>query len=164
MKRVVIISGKGGVGKSTFVQILKKYEKISNVSIIDNVLKASDILIGKQEEKTEKYRKFLSDLKTLTDEYNDSNYIYIDNKVTEFFNSENNILFIFSREPKDIEYFKNKYNALTLLIKNNHVKDITSNIADAKVFDYKYDYVIENNIDNFESEAIKFLNYLKSMI
>lgn len=55
------------------------------------------------------------------------------------------------REPKEIEKAKKAFGAKTILIKRNNVKIITSNMADAGVFDYDYDFVIENNgtLDDF---------------
>ena len=49
------------------------------------------------------------------------------------------------REPKEIERAKQVFGAKTVFIENNRVKQITSNMADAGVFDYTYDYTIQNN-------------------
>ena len=64
---------------------------------------------------------------------------------------EKRILLIDIREPKEIEKAKKAFGAKTILIKRNDVKSITSNMADAGVFDYDYDFVIENNgtLDDF---------------
>lgn len=69
-KQIVIINGTGGSGKDTFVQFCSKYNKVMNFSSIDKVKEIAR-LIGWDGKKTEKDRKFLSDLKKLTTEYND---------------------------------------------------------------------------------------------
>ena len=48
----------------------------------------------------------------------------------------------------------------TILITNKNVPNITSNDADAGVFNYKYDYYIENNgtLDDLKDTALSFIN------
>ena len=62
------------------------------------------------------------------------------------------------REPKEIEKAKKTFNAKTILIENNRVKNINSNNSDANVFDYTYDFVIQNNgtLDEFRNNIYKF--------
>ena len=43
-----------------------------------------------------------------------------------------------------------EFNAKTILVKRESVEHIVSNVSDKNVFDYKYDYVIENNGDKEE--------------
>jgi hypothetical protein len=59
-------------------------------------------------------------------------------------------MFIHIREPQEIDRVKNDFNCKTILVKNVHVEDIKSNDADANVYNYQYDYTIENN-DDLES-------------
>ena len=89
----------------------------------------------------------------------------IEEKVSEFLKDEiHKVMLIDIREPKEIERAKNTFNAETILIENNRVDVITSNDGDAGVFDYAYDYVIENegtledfkeNINVFVDEVVK---------
>ena len=60
------------------------------------------------------------------------------------------------REPEEIERAKKEFDAKTILILNDRVPHILSNMADANVFNYEYDFVIENNgtLEEFE-EAVK---------
>ena len=63
----------------------------------------------------------------------------------EFLDTDNDNLRHISIDKDRIEYLKNKYDATTLLIINPRIDDITSNHADAGVYDYAYDYIIENS-------------------
>ena len=66
-KQIVIINGTGGCGKDTFVSFVSKYKRVYNFSSIDKVKEIAK-LIGWNGGKTDKDRKFLSDLKKLTTE------------------------------------------------------------------------------------------------
>ena len=85
IKQVFIINGSGGVGKDTFIEMIPTFEfigknenstvwfknlEIRNYSSVSKVKEIAKI-IGWNGEKTERDRKFLSDLKLLTTEYND---------------------------------------------------------------------------------------------
>ena len=111
--------------------------------------------------KDEKSRKFLSDLKVLTSQYNDLPFKRIQNQIDEFNKDEKyNVLLIDIREPEEIRKLCNNYNYVkTILIRRNSVKNITSNMADAGVFDYDYDFVIENNgtIDELKNTVKNFI-------
>ena len=164
MKKIVIINGGAGVGKSTFVNICKKYLKVSEASTVDLAKKAASILVGYNNEKDEITRKMLSDLKIVADNYNNNNMKYLCNRIEEFYKNDAEILFLYIREPKDIQYISCKYNVKTLLIKNSTVNPINSNIGDASVENYQYDYEIFNNgIEDFEKEANNFIDWLNDM-
>lgn len=152
-KQIFIINGSGGVGKDTFVElvsaelndILKKFHTVINFSSVDKV---KDIAkeIGWTGEKSEKDRKFLSDLKILTSEYCDMPFESIKSKVAEFMkDEESRFLFLHIREPKEIARAVKEFDAKTLLIIRNSVKHITSNMADENVFNYNYDFIIDNS-------------------
>lgn len=82
------------------------------------------------------------------------------NKVNEFLkDEESKILFLHIREPEEITRSVKEFGAKTVLIVRNSVKHITSNIADQNVFDYNYDFVIENNgtIDELDEKAKVFV-------
>ena len=53
-----------------------------------------------------------------------------------------------------------EYNAKTVLVKKDSVKHITSNMADANVFNYDYDVIVNNNgtLEKLEELAKKFLD------
>lgn len=83
------------------------------------------------------------------------------NKIEEFIRSdEGQILFLHIREPEEIERVVREFGAKTLLIVRDSVMHITSNMADKNVFDYSYDYVIENKgtIEELKDKARQFIN------
>ena len=103
--------------------------------------------------------KFLSDLKLLTTDYSDMPFKEIKKKVEKFMSDKTyEVMFIDIREPEEIERAKTVFGAKAILIENNNVKHISSNMADANVYNYKYDYVIQNNgtLEEFKENVEKF--------
>ena len=152
-KHIFIINGSGGVGKDTFVElvstelnnILKKFHTVINFSSVDKVKEIARE-IGWNGKKSEKDRKFLSDLKILTSEYCDMPFESMKNKVAEFMkDEESKFLFLHIREPEEIARAVKEFGAKTLLVIRNSVKHIVSNIADENVFNYNYDFIIDNS-------------------
>jgi hypothetical protein len=84
-------------------------------------------------------------------------------EIKRFRHSDYDILFIHSREPDEIARFVKEFGCITLLIRNPNIEAITSNHADAEVENYDYDYIIDNNyiMEDFEQEALKFIEWLK---
>ena len=150
-KQIFITNGMARSGKDTFAEYLNDFVPTLKYSSIDKV---KDIAkqCGWDGTKDEKSRKFLSDLKILTSKVNNMPFRAIKTTVDQFKeDKEKRILLIDIREPKEIEKAKKAFGAKTILIKRNDVKSITSNMADAGVFDYDYDFIIENNgtLDDF---------------
>ena len=171
-KHIFIINGSGGVGKDTFVElvsvelndILKKFHTVINFSSVDKVKEIARE-IGWSGKKSEKDRKFLSDLKILTSEYCDMPFESMKNKVNEFQKDKESVfLFLHIREPKEITRAVKEFGAKTILIVRNSVKHITSNMADENVFNYNYDFVVENNgtINDLSKKAKKFVGGILS--
>ena len=159
-KKIVIINGTGGSGKDTFIEYASKYAKVMNFSSIDKV-KEIATLIGWNGEKTEKARKFLSDLKKLTTDFNDMPLNSLKEKVEEFNNSDDEILFLHIREPEEILRAVKEFYALTLLIKREGLENIQSNISDSNVDNYNYDYIIINDtLYNLDIKAKQFVKKL----
>jgi len=148
-----------GSGKDTFVNYCSEYIDTVNISSVDKVKEAANILVGWNGEKDEKSRKLLVDLKRLSIEYNDSPTNYIVKKAKEFEDSNNELMFIHIREIAEIEKIKQKINAKTLLVKNPKVKLILSNESDANVNNYNYDYVLLNNgtLEDLQKKAKEFV-------
>ena len=159
MKQVIIINGSGGVGKDTFVEFCSKYVKVMNVSSVDKVKEAANVLTGWNGEKDEKSRKLLSDLKQLGIEYNDAPFQYLSKKVQEFQVSDAEIMFIHIREHTEIEKCKQAFHAKTLLITNKNVAVILSNHSDSDINNYNYDYTIQNDgtLEELEQKAEEFV-------
>lgn len=152
-KQIFIINGSGGVGKDTFVELVstelndmfKKFHTVTNFSSVDKVKEIARE-IGWDGKKSEKDRKFLSDLKILTSEYCDMPFESMKNKVTEFMkDEESKFLFLHIREPEEIVRAVKEFGAKTVLVIRNSVKHIVSNIADENVFNYNYDFIIDNS-------------------
>lgn len=165
-KQIFIINGSGFSGKDTFVSLVSSFssKEVMNVSSVDKVKQIAK-MIGWDGGKTEKDRKFLSDLKVLCTEYNDMPFESMKEKAVEFFNNDAVMLFFHIREPHEIERAKKEFNAKTILIKRDSIEQITSNMADANVLNYDYDIVVYNDGDIIDYEAkaghfyIDFLNY-----
>ncbi len=170
-KQIFIINGSGGVGKDAFVEVvktqaLKKRIGTGNYSSVTKVKKIAEI-IGWKGTKSERDRKFLSDLKLLTTEYNDMPLNDMKRFVDIFMNlikfDKARIVFLHIREPEEIakavSEFK-EYNTKTILVKRDSVKHITSNMADENVYNYDYDIVINNNgtAEDLKEKAKYFLN------
>ena len=160
-KQIFIINGSGGTGKDSFVTFIKNnfHYPVVNFSSVDKVKKIAKI-IGWNGAKTEKDRKFLSDLKLLCTNYNNMPFNSMKEKVKEFAESDATMLFLHIREPEEIEKAKVAFNAKTILIKREAIKQITSNMADGNVFNYQYDIIVNNdgNLADFEKKAIEFVN------
>ena len=164
-KQVFIINGSGGSGKDTFVNLVREYEEerlnqnnlVDNFSSVDKVKEIARI-IGWDGKKTEKDRKFLSDLKLLCTEYNNMPFKSMQEKVEEFENDNAEFLFLHIGEPEEIEKAKKAFDAETILIIRDNIKQIVSNMADKNVRDYNYDIVIYNNdtLEELKSKAMKF--------
>lgn len=146
MKKIYILNGTGGSGKDTFVDFVSKYIETHKYSIVDLPKEAAKVL-GWDGRKTEKDRKFLSDIVDIATEYNDSPFRDVESVVTDFKHNliKANVLFIDIRDPKDITRAVKTFGAETILIENPDVRKIESNHADANVKDYDYDYIIKND-------------------
>lgn len=165
MKKVLIINGMGGAGKDTFVNFLKEFIPTLHISIVDNVKQLAKSL-GWNEKKDERGRKFLSDLKLAIDNYDNGNYKYITNIVKKFYNNQLDkpyeLLCIDMREGNQIDMAKKDFAASTVFV-DRKVPFISSNIADAGVYEYEYDYYINNNgsLIDLRETAFKFVEMLK---
>lgn len=159
--KVIVINGTGTVGKSTFISLCKQIDnQVVEVSTVDEVKRIA-FECGWDGTKTPKNRKFLSDLKDLLESWND----LPNKKICEYIKSHTDqIIFINAREPHNIQYYKDKYDAITVLVTNPSVEQITSNHADMEVYDYAYDYIIDNNGDLEQlKESAKTFMYLNGL-
>ena len=162
MKNIIIINDFGGSGKDTFVELVSKYNKVYNFSSVEKVKEIAKI-IGWNGEKNEKSRKFLSDLKKLTTDYNDMSFNSIKEAINDFKLSDKEIMFIHIREPEEIKRAVLEFSAKTLLIKREDINKITSNYSDANVENYDYDYVITNTtLKDLENQAKNFYNLINN--
>lgn len=89
MKKVFILNGVGTSGKGAFVDYVSKYIPTLKYSIADLPKEAAKVL-GWSGGKTEKDRKFLSDIVDLSSEYNDDPFKDVLSLVTGFKSNEFN--------------------------------------------------------------------------
>lgn len=165
MKKIFVVNGSGGIGKTTFEQIVEDiiYNNDTNInveiiSIIDYV-KHIAYKIGWNGRKDLKGRKLLSELKDILTEYNDIPYQKLQKTIEDI--ADNSVIFIDSRERADIERLVNDYCAKTILIINSlRDKVIYGNHADDNVNDYNYDIYIDNcgTLDELREKAFDFYN------
>lgn len=157
-KHIYITNGIARCGKDTFAKLLNEFVPTIKYSSIDKV---KDIAkkCGWNGGKTEKDRKFLSDLKCLTSEYSDLPFKDISRFINAFLAvGDSKVLLIDIREPDEIARAKQEFGAETILIVNQNIPHITSNMADRNVYNYKYDWVVRNNgtINDFRETVKKF--------
>lgn len=179
MKKIIVINGRGGVGKDTFISILqeseKYYGKIKSISSIDFIKFAISYLIGDYDPiKDNAYRKLLSDVKRALVEYNDTPTLLLYKEVINFINNENlEYLFVHIREPEEIEKFIESCKELdasiiTLLIRNTskgYDEKTYGNYSDDNVENYKYDYIFNNFRDiNEEGTKEMIVNFFTGII
>lgn len=171
-KKIFIINGSTRGGKDTFVRLVttelndinKRFHTVINFDSVGR-LKVFESEINRNVEetknKTERYRKFLSDLKKLTDEYCDLSFEDIYDTVRDFKSDDNDAiaLFIHIREPKNIERAVKELDAKTILIENKNSKVIATNESDKNIFNYTYDYVIDNSgrLEELREKVINFV-------
>ena len=167
MKKVaIVINGAGGVGKDTLCELAAKHFKVMNISSITPI-KEIAALCGWDGTKDNKSRKFLSDLKNLCVEYNDFPTSWAKARYDEFLLSDEEILFVHIREPKEIEKFVSATggNAVTLLIRGGKrmSNEKYGNASDDGVEDYPYDYYFlnENTIDVAERDFVELIKRIK---
>lgn len=159
-KRIFVINSPGSSGKDEFVKLVSKYVHTMNYSTIDKVKEAANLL-GWHGEKDEKSRRFLSELKRLSIEYNDYLYQYTVFMIDVFKASEADIMFIHCREPEQIERLVRDFNCYTIYISRPGIKS-WGNSSDDNAMNYRYDIIIDNSgtIEDLENKVKTFLKTL----
>lgn len=168
MKKVIIINGAGESGKGTFVklcrEVLLSYSIfVDNISSIDQVKEAAAILRW-DGVKDNRGRKFLSDLKDLSTEYNDGPLRYMVEQIEGMSLVRETLIFLDIREPDEIQKAKETFSAITVLVRRTDPLEFT-NHADKNVENYDYDYVIENfpgtTLGELKQKAEEFLQKIE---
>lgn len=171
--KTVIVNGLPGCGKTTFEEMCgfilgPYYRRRSSVDKIKEIAKEC----GWNGEKDLRSRAFLSDLKKILTNFNDLPMKDLAWHIQEFqeeleyycINPAKGVIFIDIREPEEIARAKKEFDAVTLFIQRDAVaSQETSNVSDANVHNYEYDYIVYNNgtYTELKEEAQKFLNFLK---
>jgi dephospho-CoA kinase len=170
--KIVVINGAPRAGKDTFVEICKEIlgdEYVLNVSTVDFV-KSIAYKCGWNGVKDGKNRKFLSDLKDLLTEWDDVPFKKVNTEIqifqldiVEYCGEEGldrSIAFIHCREPEEIQKFKDRLHAHTVLVRREQVEnEAQTNHADSEVFNFAYDSIIYNNgtLDDLKDAARCYL-------
>lgn len=177
MIKVIVINGQGGSGKDTFVNLFEKCVQNTFDGFSERYLVKSFSSVGEIKELAKEYfhwdgskdeasRKLLSDLKVLQTEYCNGplNYMLDQLQTTIELNSDKKIFIFFHiREPSEIKNFLEQiipsHGATSLLITRGEQK-IYGNIGDDEVFNYKYNYIINNNgtLNDLYYQAKSFLS------
>lgn len=162
MSKIIVINGMGGVGKSSFISLCREIDpRVIETSTADFV-KEIAIQAGWDGVKDQKGRRLLSDIKDALEKYDN----IPNKKIDKFIQSHpENIIFVNVREPHNIQYYKDKYNALTVLVTNPNAKVVEGNHADEDVYDYEYyDFTIRNEgtITNLKDKAKIFMDYVNN--
>ena len=172
MDKIILVNGYPESGKDTFVdfclEILGPYG--AKVSTIDFV-KYLAAQCGWDGTKTLENRKFLSNLKDLLTKWADVPYhktmCEIENHffgLEQFNLRDMGVVFVMCREPEEIQKFVERTGAKTLCVRREEAeKQKTSNHADAKVLEYKYDYYINNNysLEHLKIAAKAFVDLIR---
>ena len=160
-KTVIVINGRGGVGKDTLCDAAATKYKVMNVSSITPI-KNIALANGWDGGKDAKSRKFLSDLKQLFTEYNELPTTYLYNCYEEFMAGEEELMFVHIREPKEIEKFKSRIptRCVTLLVERAQMSADWGNASDDEVNQYEYDYIYQNN-KPLEEAGADFIGFLE---
>lgn len=164
-KHVIVINGAGGVGKDTLCDMAAKEFRVLNVSSITPIKEIAK-MCGWHGEKDDKARKFLSDLKRLTIDYNDFPTVKMKEEYDRFLLGDCELMFVHIREGEEIDKFvratDGKAHTLLILGGDRFKKarlHSYGNASDDEVENYAYDYVFTNDkpLEETKDNFIKFL-------
>ncbi len=164
-KQLIVINGRGGVGKDTLCDFAGKYYRVRNVSSITPIKEIAAVY-GWKGEKTPKARKFLADLKEAFTQYNDLPTRYVLEQYQEFLDGEEEVMFAHIREGREIDKLKAQLsgNCITLLVRRPlEGVEAWGNAADDRAEQYSYDYIYNNTKTLLEAEK-DFLSFLKKIL
>ena len=163
MKIIAVLNGKPTSGKDTFAKCCGECIKTRHISSVGLVKKMA-LNIGWDGKKDEDGRLLLSNLKQTLGQYHDTIFKDLKERIMDWYASDDELLFIDIREPEEIERAVKEFGAITVLV-DRDVPDVSSNDSDMFVFDYSYDYIIDNNgtVENLETIAKTFVNDLKNI-
>lgn len=168
--KIIILNSKGGAGKDTFFGFCKEIlgDCTYHISTVDCV-KDLAMQLGWNGEKTLRDRRGLSNLKDLMTMWGDIPYQDVKTEIGDIIcewkaaSEEFGVIFVDCREPDEILRFNQELGAQSLLIVRDNLPTNYGNHADDGVFDFEYDYVIDNNgsLDDLREAANTFIDNIR---
>ncbi len=170
--KVIIINGKGGCGKDTFVQYFTSHagEKyVLNISTVDKIKEIARSL-GWTGSKANLSRKYLSNLKEMATYWGDIPFKDVAKRTLDFYLElqrfgveEFGYVFIHCREPKEIKRLCEglPFQTYSLLIRRPGDEKY-GNSSDDDVENYTYDFIINNDasLNDLDMKSQEFYNIL----
>ncbi len=162
---VIILNGTAKSGKTTFASLCKKnFYCTYNISTITPIKQALTCMFVDIDNKDDRTRKLMSDLKDMMTEFNQCSKIFVQKEIAKLNKlGMVYILFVDSREPEEIQWFKDNLKCKTLLVKNKRVLILTTNHADKNIENFEYDFVI-NNDEGLEELEIKAKLFVEKLL
>lgn len=171
--KIICINGQGGCGKDSFVHFCGcELNGVFNFSMVDGI-KSIVQMTGSWDGKKElRDRKFLSDLKDLFDGYCDYSFKHVlagiakgiyNYRKKDLDNKNEMVCFVHTREPKDLKRWHDDYGARAVLIRRPDTEGEYGNHADDQVFDYEYEYYINNDgsLEDLGDKAERFIKQIR---
>lgn len=161
-KVAIVINGAGGVGKDTLCALAAKHFRVMNVSSITPI-KEIAAMCGWDGSKDDRSRRFLSDLKRLSTEYNDYPTRWALERYHEFLSGDDDVMFVHIREAGEIQKFIDATGgeAISLLVRGGErmKKAEYGNVSDDEVENFSYDYYFVNDkaLDDAERDFVLLL-------
>lgn len=162
---VILINGYPNSGKDTFVSMVKAiYPKTINFHTSDPVKQALTDLGWKEDwngDKTDKARNLIAHIMKEGNELFNLLEVSVDAVVSK--SKVDTMVFIHVREPHNLKLLKEKYNALTVLVRRPEAEQEYTNDSDRNVDDFEYDYIIENlgKLPLLEASAYLFVTEMQ---
>jgi len=158
---VFVINGKAGTGKDTLINFAMQYFTVRNIS---SVLMVKDLCMqaGWDGVYDVRGRQLLVDIKEALVKYDDLPLKFLLAEHAKFRAVEQDVMFVHIREAKEIAKFKKAVpEAKTLLIKRGE-DDGCLDTSEAQI-DYKYDFVIDNNVvlEKSGGELVRIIEELR---
>lgn len=170
MIKVFVINGKPGAGKDAFINAIKSNKfgtYIWNISSIDPVKKACEVLMPNGDKADPNFRDLLASIKRLWVDYNDGPTKYLENKILsirdEAMDTGMHWIFVHIREPEEIDKLCSRLIKHTIPYKTIYVqRDVevkSTNDADNSTGMHVYDITIVNDrgIGNLVDVARDFI-------
>lgn len=166
-KLVIVVNGKGGVGKDALCASVAGQWKTASVSAIDPIKEIAR-QFGWNGEKDPRARRFLAELKQAFIHYNDLPTRFLVERTQEFLAGPQELLFVHIREGDQIRRYREAIapqRCATLLIRRSSVDGAAAygNAADDQVEAFEYDYRFQNDLP-LEESAQAFAQLIARMI